>query len=148
MPEYYEYVTNLRKRLESFKAGYAKATGYDKWMYGRRVGEYEGHLAEFSRGIHDIILNTMDHRVCSCALMIPDNGKQPFWLHNGHLDIDGKETKTFYFFRYEKDKAPQLVLHCQLCDTTREANEDEDGWPTIKPGCDCELQNLSGCFEI
>ncbi len=65
MPSYYEHVLKLQERLESYKVGYAKATGYDKWMYGRRVGEYDGFLAEFSRGIHDIILNTSEHRVCS-----------------------------------------------------------------------------------
>jgi hypothetical protein len=148
MPKYYDHVRNLSKRLESYKAGYAKASGYDKWMYGRRVGEYEGFLAEFSRGIHDIILNTSDHRVCSCALMIPDNSKQPFWLHDGHLDIDGKETRSFYFSKYEKDKGPQLVLHCQVCETTGYADEDEDGWPTVPPRCDCQAEEPGGCFEI
>jgi len=93
-------------------------------MYGRRVGEYEGFLAEFSRDIHDIILNTSDHRVCCCALMIADNSKQPFWLHDGHLDIEGKQTKTFYFFKFEEDKDAQLMLHCQVCETTRDADVD------------------------
>jgi hypothetical protein len=71
-------------------------------------------------------------------LMIPDNSKQPFWLHEGHLDIEGQQTKTFYFFKYEKDKDAQLVLHCQVCETTRDADEDEDGWPIEAPNCGCQ----------
>ncbi len=79
--------------------------------------------------------------------MIPDNSKQHFWLHIGHLDIDGKETKTFYFFRYAKDKDPKLVLHCQLCDTIRDADEDEDGWPMVAPKCGCETEVASVILE-
>jgi hypothetical protein len=135
MPKYYENALNLRKALASYEAGYASATGYNKYMYGRRVGEYRSFVLNLDDGIHQIILGTGGDDVCNCALMVPGDSPNPFWTFDGHRNNNGEQTKTFYFFKYEVDKPRQLMLYCQLCQTTRVAVTDEDGLPTEAPKC-------------
>jgi hypothetical protein len=146
MPSYYESRLNLAKTLADFEAGYAKATGYNKWMYGRRVGEYIWFLRHLRQAIHESILGLEGQTVCNCALLYSD--KESPLLAEGHRDHSGQVTRTFFFFKYEAEKPRTLMMHCQLCGETQVAEVDEEGHPVSEPKCTCGIQDPGLGFEI
>ena len=147
-PKYYAEVENLKKKLEYYEAGYATSTGYDHWMYGRRVGEYRGFLHNLRQNVHETILGVNDSSVCCCALMIPETEDELFWLFDGHRDYNLQPVKTFYFYKYEAEKEPQLMLHCQLCESTTPAEVNEDNDPIHPPKCNCNIEDPAQTFDI
>jgi hypothetical protein len=147
-PKYYEGVEDIRKKLAYYEAGYAKASGYDKWMYGRRVGEYRGFVYNLTHDIHQIILGTSDSKVCNCALMIPERERSLFWFFDGHRNYDKQPVKAFYYYKYSADQDPQLLLYCQLCQNTSPAEVDEDNRPVTAPKCNCNIEDSAQTFDI
>lgn len=123
MPKYWDSVIDLEATLESYQKGFAKANGYGKWMYSRRVGEYTEFVANLRQGIHQIIAGLeMKESVCSCALKVPALDAQHFWYFEGHRDITGELAKTFYFYLQE-DGQRKLMLRCQDCQIYQEASK-------------------------
>ena len=135
--KYYENVLNLKARLESYEAGYAKASGYDKWMYGRRVGEYRGFVWSLKHGIHETILGVDRSSVCNCALMFPERDKHLLWHFEGHRNFNGDITTVFYYYEYKAGEEPKLMLRCQTCEVNEPAETDDENDPVAAPKHDC-----------
>ena len=123
MPKYWPNALDLEAELNDYKKAFAKASGYGKWMYSRRVGEYQQFLTDFRKGIHYVIAGLeMTKSVCNCALIVPAADAENFWFFEGHRDITGEIAKTF-FFHLQEDGERKLMLRCQDCQIFQEAEK-------------------------
>lgn len=147
-PKYYPEAVNLKKKLEFYEAGYATSTGWNHYMYGRRVGEYRGFLRNLRQNVHETIVGVSNSSVCCCALMVPDKEAKRFFTFDGHRDYNQQPVKTFYYYKYEAEKEPQLMLHCQLCQSSTPAEANEDNDPVKPPICNEKHNDPAQTFDI
>ena len=137
MPAIYsKFATDLQAKLDDFKERYPKATGYDKYMIGRRIGEYRLFTWQREQNIHDILANYNGDYVCVCSLVIPDDHSVA--EAKGHLDPSGNPTSQFFV----PGPKPEISFICQICFTpTPTALDQEENPITPEHICEPETDN-------
>jgi hypothetical protein len=77
MPEYYNHFFDAEATLRQYEKRHLTAQGYDKWMIGRRIGDFRELVRLQKANIHGIAAGGGNNIVyCSCGLTIPD---APSW---------------------------------------------------------------------
>lgn len=71
-PEYDESVFNALDAVRDFERELESGTGngYDKWMIGRRITEFEWFAEQQAEGIHEVAHFDEDYPVCTCGLVV------------------------------------------------------------------------------
>lgn len=68
-PKYFEDLFNAAETLRKYEAAYEKATGYNKWMLGRREGEYDEFVSLQIKNVHQLAVVINGFLVCVCGLI-------------------------------------------------------------------------------
>ena len=135
--KYWTDLLNAKQTSENFEKSLSKRIGYDKWMAGRRAGEYATFAHKQSLQIHGIALVVMDEGpVCTCGLIAKltdvDEADNPQALfgHPGHINNSTKKIVTAFYIwlRSEGEAQAPLQLHffCQICLASEPTGQTDD----------------------
>ena len=133
------FTLDLKSEISKYETVYKTAKGSDKYAYGKLLAEHRGYLVALEAGRHFEIRYGRPHSVCVCGITIPGSvrGEEfPEFLETaGHLDLDGKPIKEFYYLKFVAPQHYELYLVCQNCHVVEKQKlSTPDGNP--KHNCD------------
>ena len=140
------FTLDLKSEISKYENVYKTAKGSDKYVYGKLLAEHRGYLVALEAGRHFEILYGRAHSVCVCGITIPGSVRGdefPGFLETaGHLDLDGKATKEFYYLKFVAPQHYQVYLVCQGCNVIEKQKLSfPDGNP--KHNCDANIAAIN-----